>query len=197
MFMRFPFPIPPGFLRPALEHRFANLLVSPAVQAISFRFGHVHVLPEHFRAVAEGLRDGTLSVTFNPVALAASGSLAEYDSGPNTFSFQSDRVLESAQGRATAIHEASHAVADFRVGDTAIRHEEGAAHICEAWYLLNIGENPAAALPANVVAAATAMRSRAASGGRPVRATASEINSVRRDMANLGYENAFYDNDGF
>lgn len=197
MTMRFPHIfIPPIFFRPQIEHSFANLLISTPVQQISFRFGHVHVLPEHFRAVADGLRDGTLSVTFNPVALAADGSLAEYDSGPDTFTFQSDRVLDTPRGRAVAIHEASHAVADFRVGNTAIRHEEGAAHICEAWYLLNIGSDPSANLPAEVVTAATALRTRAEQG-RPARATGTEINTVRRAMARLGYENAFYDNDGF
>ncbi len=195
--MRFPHIfIPPIFLRPSIENRFANLLISASVQQISFRLGHVHVLPAHFRAVADALRDGTLSVTFNPTALAADGSLAEYDSGSDTFTFLGDTVLDTAHGRAVAIHEASHAVADFRVGDTAIRHEEGAAHICEAWYLLNIGADPSATLPAEVVTAATGMRERAAQG-RPVRGTATDINSVRRAMARLGYENAFYDNDGF
>lgn len=90
--------IPPIFLRPSIEHRFANLLISDPVQQISFRFGHVHVLPAHFRAVADALKDGTLSVTFNPTALAAEGSLAEYDSGSDTFTFQGDTVLDTATG---------------------------------------------------------------------------------------------------
>ncbi len=196
MFIRhhscFPVPIP----RLTLSHRLANLLLTPAVQTINFRFGHVHVFPSHFRAVAAAVRAGTLSVAFDPVRLATEGSLAEYDSGNDTFSFQSDMVMETAGGRATAVHEASHACADFRNRDTAIRHEEGAAHICEAWYLLNCGIDPTTAhLPANVIKAATDMRDRALPSV-PVRATGTEINTVRRDMANLKYENAFYDNDG-
>lgn len=187
---------PPVFFRPTLQHRFANLLIGDAVQKISFKFGHVHVLPAHFRKVADALRDGSLKVAFDPVRLAAESSVAEYDTGSNVFTFVGDGVLDTAKGRAVAIHEASHAVADLRTGTTAIRHEEGAAHICEAWYLLNVGGDLTGDLSSEVVSAATAMRLRAAQA-RPVRASSHEVNSVRRNMARIGYENEFYGNDGF
>jgi len=187
--------IPPIFIRPALEHRLANLLIDKNVQQISFKFGHVQVLPADFRKVADGLRSGKLKVTFNPTQLAANGSVAEYDGGTNSFVFESDAVLDDSAGRAAAIHEASHAVADLRTGSTAIRHEEGAAHICEAWYLLNMGSDPTANFSTAVVDAAKAMRKRAEKK-RPTRATSGEINSVRRSMMQLGYENAHYSNDG-
>lgn len=187
--------ISPFIFHIPVQYLLAVFLQSDHVQSINFRFGHVHVFPSHFRAVADAILDGTLKVAYDPVGLAADGSLAEYDSGTNTFKFQNRQILSTPAGRATAVHEASHAVADFRNGDTAIRHEEGAAHICEGWYLLNSGGSTGG-LPSNVAAAAAAMRARAAHG-TPVHATGSEINSVRRDMARLGYENAFYDNDGF
>ncbi|MEY1555471.1 hypothetical protein AB3Y40_07520 [Yoonia sp. R2331] len=183
--------------RRALSHRLADLLISPAVQTINFRLGHVHVFPSHFRAVSDALRDGRVAVNFEPARLTAEGSDAEYDSGANAFAFASDGVLDTALGRATAIHEASHAGADFLKKGTAIRQEEGAAFICEAWYLLNTGVDPASSdVPANTIAAARAMRDRCLPSV-PVNASANEINTVRRDMANRGYENAFYGNDGF
>ncbi len=197
MYMKHTFFTPIIFARVVLARNYANLLLAPEVQNINFRLGHVHVFPSHFRAVADGLRDGTLSVAFAAERLAKEDSDAEYHSGENTFFFRSDTILEKLSGRSTAVHEASHACADFRNRNTAIRQEEGAAFMCEAWYLLNLGIDPEVSLlPDEVVAVTKDMYARR-QGNSPVNASGSEINAVRRAMAKLKYENGFYNNSGF
>ncbi len=181
------------FAMPDLGRSLSVLLMSAEVQKISFAFGSVIVLPEGFRAVAEGLAAGDISVKLEPTRLEKEKSDAEYDADANAFSFRSNWVLTRPEGRGTAVHEASHAVADWRGRSTSIRSEEGAAYLAEALYHLNAGSEDHAEVPDVVLEVAHAVR---AQPGH-VSLSASQINGIRRAMMEEGYENGFYANDGF
>lgn len=182
---------------PPLSHVIAGLLLSDKVQNISFYFGHVHVLPQYFREVAGALVDGRITVSVDPTAIPA-GFDAKYHGRLNRMFVKENGILATPAGRATVVHEASHAVADSRGKDTAIRQEEAAGFVCEAWYLDSCGIDSLG--DHNVSEAffsiATALKSRAKPGS-PAAATASEINDGRAEAASYGYKNDYYRNDGF
>lgn len=193
-----------AFLRPIviptipLHIQIAALLMSDRVQGIAFYFGHVHVLPQYFRAVAQGLIDGRITVEVNATALA-SDTEALYQAGPNHLVFRTNDILNTPAGRAKVVHECSHAAADSRRKSTAIRHEEAAAFICEAWYLDDDGIDADGNHNVNdtFFDIATALKSRA-SGSSPPAATGAEINDGREEIALIyGYPNGHNRNDGF
>lgn len=161
-------------------------------------------MPEGFRAVSTALAGPlpAIRVIVDPPGLLKSGSNAEYDADENLFTFQSNYLMSTARGRGDAVHEASHAVADFRKRSTSMRSEEGAAYVAEAWYHLNIGSDPGSYIPEKVTEVAAEVRLRAKSSSGSVRMSGSEVNTVRREMMKLGYGNKqeghFYtNNNGF
>jgi hypothetical protein len=179
-----------------LSIRVAGLLLSNRVQSIAFYFGHVHVLPEYFRNVAQGLIDGRIRVLVDATQLPSDAE-ALYEDRQNILVFRTNDVLETPAGRAKVVHECSHAAADSRRKSTAIRHEEAAAFICEAWYLDDDGINADGDhnVSDTFFAIATALKGRS---GSPPAATGSEINDGRAEVAMAyDYENGFNRNDGF
>lgn len=176
----------------------ASFLLTNRVQSIAFYFGHVHVLPEYFRRVAQGLVEGRIQVLVDSTALP-SGAEALYEDRQNILVFRTNEILRTPVGRAKVVHECSHAVADSRRKSTAIRHEEAAAFICEAWYLdddgIDADGNHNVSGPFFDIAQALKAR---ASGSAPPAATGAEINDGRAEVAiAYGYENGFNRNDGF
>lgn len=186
------------FAMPDLAHGIANLILKPEVTAIHFSFGSVLIMPEGFRAVAEALRGGKVTVRVDPDYLKSQDSDAEYDAVKNELIFPTHMLLWTAAGRSTAVHEATHVIADWRRRSTAMRSEEGAAYVAEAWYNLNVGGGDMSGIPDEVVGIAEAVRGRASSGA-PVAMTGSEINAVRGEMARVkDVENGhFTSNNGF
>ena len=199
----FPMPIPGTLIQYAVKAatfapRLAALLDTPAVREINFRFGHVHIRSAHFGVVSNALISGKLKVAIASGNLSADSD-AEYDPGSNTFEIPSPFMLDSKVGRGTAVHEATHAIADHRKGTTAELSEEAAAFIAEAWYHLAAHDEATAVQGTNraFTDIAKAMRGRAKAGGPMVRASADEINGGRRAARTRGYEAGFYANDGF
>lgn len=194
--------VPPAAARPPLSHRLADLLLTDAVQKVSFTVGHVIVLPAKFRAVSEALRDGRITVLVDPARLANEGSVAMYLNNrfwghENAFMFASDAILDTPTGRATAVHEALHAAMDIAAQGTAIRNEEGAAFVMECLYAKNTGMTALGGVTQTIMDVASDLWSRMEGGERPARATATQINALRREMAtSFGYENAHYSHDG-
>ncbi len=179
-----------------LNIRVAGLLLSNRVQSIAFYFGHVHVLPEYFRRVAQGLIDGRIQIQVDPTQLPNDAE-AFYKDLENILIFRTNDILQSPAGRAKVVHECSHAAADSRRKSTAIRHEEAAAFICEAWYLDDDGIDADGDHNVSDVFfdIARALKGRS---GTPPAATGSEINDAREEIALVyGYENGFNRNDGF
>lgn len=186
------------FALPDLAKGIADLILKPEVASIHFSFGSVLIMPEGFRAVSDALRSGRVTVKIAPEYLKKEDSDAEYDSDLNQLIFPTRTLLWSAAGRSTAVHESTHVIADWRRRSTAMRSEEGAAYVAEAWYNLNVGGGDMSGIPEEVVSIAAAVRARA-SGSGPVAMLGSEINAVRREMAQKkDVENGhFTGNNGF
>ncbi|MEM6487925.1 MAG: hypothetical protein AAF677_06575 [Pseudomonadota bacterium] len=189
-----------GMSQPPLTHQMANLLESPAVQKIGFRFGHVIVTPTDFRDVATALRAGRVTVKIDPAELKRHDAIAMYEHTGNVVTVASAGILGTIEGRSTVVHEAAHAVADNRGRGTAVRHDECAAYICEAWYYLETTTVTQAVIDKSscteaIFEIAKALRNRAKSE-KPPRASNDEINRGRREMARYGYQNGHYSYNG-
>lgn len=178
-----------------ITHRLANILVSRHVQQIGLTFGSVIKLPADYRTIADYLRAGHVKISYDPARLARHDAEALYDQSTDTLVFDHPDFVSTAKGRAEAVHEVSHAVADLRRGNTAMRTEEAAAHVAEVWFAMNAGELNEGGYLQNTLSVAADMRRRA-SQGLPVQATSREINAVRGDMAQLGIENSHYSFNG-
>ena len=193
-------PIDPfaGYFSKKLSDGMEELLLSKRVQQINFDFGSVIVHAIHYRQIAKmfvkKLGDKGIHTVVHPAHLVSEKSDAMYYSGHDTMYFESSRVLNDEDGRAIAIHEATHAVCDYRGRTTAVRSEEGACYLAEALYLLSKpkGAVTSADVPEPVFDIAADIRARATRISGPVALRASEINAIRREMARLGYENGYY-----
>lgn len=182
--------------KPTFAHRLADLLEHPSVQGIRFCNQTTMILPAAFRNVAAAVRSNALKIVYDPVALAANGTLAEYTSSTNTFAFASNTALDTEKGRAVAVHEACHAICDEAMGLNNILVEEGAAYVAQVWYLMNEGAS-VAKYPADFVAVATSLRNQAAGGGLIPVMTSAEKRSVAAEAARQGYKYGWYEGDGF
>lgn len=185
----------------------AKLLEGSDVQKIHFSFGHVVVTPEGFKAVAKALKSGKIKMKVDAKALGT--SIAEYDQFANVMTVRSYDVLNTIEGRGGVVHEAAHAVADWVAKRTAIRSEEGASFVAEAWYYIAQGiasENangpsgvPFAQSPDQAMFdVATDLIARSATETAPIKMTRAQIASVRRSVASVyRYKAGHYKNNGF
>lgn len=185
-----------------------DLLISDAVQAIRFAFGSIPVWPEGFRSVADhvalsanvpGMKVVIDANYFIGRLRAEKPILAEYELSTDEMKLPSHALLEGDIGRGIVVHECVHALCDLRARSTAIRSEEGAASVAQAWYYLERGATdiPRFALNPVFLEIAGAARERAAHTAGIVALKGSEINSARAQMAREGFENDFYRvNDG-
>ena len=203
-----------GVFSPKLVRGFRDLLRRPEVSEISFNFGSVQVHAHSFREISALFSDRLdrpgLKVVVHPSFLIEENAGAMYISAVDTIYVKSFDLLDTASGRGTAIHECVHAISDYRARSTAIRSEEGAAMLAEAWFRqaaddddLVIFNHESAEVIWDVAAAvrARALKSRS---GAPVSLRGSEINAVRMAVAQMknadgtfAYLNDFYkDHDG-
>lgn len=190
-----------GHLSPKLAKGIRELLVGPRVQEINFDFSSVLVHAVHFKEVARmfvsGLHDKGIHVVVHPVFLFGEKAQAIYMSAYDSFYFESSEVLEDDEGRAVAVHECVHAVCDYRRRNTAIRSEEGAAMLAEAWYRLTSDDVVVFDGLGDVIwEVADRLRKRWLATRLPVPLRNSEINAVRAAAARDGYENGHYYNNG-
>ena len=191
-----------GHFSKKLSDGMEALLLSARVQQINFDFGSVLVHAEHYREIAKmfvkKLGDKGIHTIIHPAHLISEKAEAMYYSGTDTMYFESSYLLNDEGGRATAVHEATHAVCDYRGRTTAARSEEGACYLAEALYLLSKGDGVVSSddVPEPVFDIAIDVRSRARGMSAPVALRASEINAIRMEMAKLGIENTYYDNHG-
>ena len=127
-----------GVFSPRLVRGFRELLRRPEVAEINFNFGSVQVHARSFREISalfsERLDRPGLKVVVHPSLLIEENAGAMYISAYDTIYVKSFNVLETAAGRGTAIHECVHAISDYRARNTAVRSEEGAAMLAEAWF---------------------------------------------------------------
>jgi hypothetical protein len=201
-----------GVFSPSLVKGFRALLRRPETSEINFNFGSVQVHARSFREVSELFTDrlggSGLHVVVHPSFLIEENAGAMYLSHNDTIYVSRFDLLDDAAGRGTAIHECVHAICDYRSRNTAIRSEEGAAYVAEAWFRqaaddddIVIFNTPTAEVIWDV---ATAARARHQKSGAPVSLRGSEINAVRMAVAQMkhadgsfAYLNDYYkDHDG-
>lgn len=142
--------IPGGALQPAvaklpMEHLLAVFLLTPVVQGIDFRFGHMAVMPAGYRAVAEALFRGVVTIDVDPVRLnavktATGGDVsAMYVHADNLIVVSRHDMMEDDEGRVILFHEATHASQD-RIKQVVSRvQDEGATQVAEMWLRLDSG----------------------------------------------------------
>jgi hypothetical protein len=177
-----------------------ELLLGEQVQGIRFAFGSVLVWPEGFRAVADHIHDSAgipgLRVVIDAtrfIALFRSGkpTFAQYTASEDAIYLPSHNLLEGALGLGIVVHECVHALCDLRGRSTALRSEEGAAQVAQAWYYLTRGVEGEVGvhLADEVIEITAAVRGRAARAPGVVGLGPSEINKVRAVTARQGYAN--------
>lgn len=181
-----------------------NLLRSNAVKEINFRFASLNVSGHGYWELSNCFADHPIRhrirVTIRP-QIVGPNAIAMYSPADDKLNLRSPDALASAEGRATVVHECTHAQMDLRGQRTRIRSEEGAAFIAEAWYLLASGEQPADpgfGLTADLIAIASDLRTRAIRArGAQVAMTSTQVNTARRSMArDYGYGSGVYRSDG-
>lgn len=190
-----------GHLSPTLVKGIRELLVGARVQEINFDFGSVLVHAFHFKEIARlfvnRLQDKGIHVVVHPVFLFEEKAEAIYMSEFDSLYFESTNVLDDDEGRAVAVHECVHAVCDYRRRATAIRSEEGAAMLAEAWYRLTSDDVVVFDGFGDAVwEIADRLRNRWRATGVPVPLRNSEINAMRLEAARAGHENGHYYNNG-
>ncbi|RVT85241.1 hypothetical protein DXV76_05570 [Rhodobacteraceae bacterium CCMM004] len=215
-------PSVPRFARPVftpvavprlpLSHAIAALLMTPVVQSIQFRFGYYKRTAKDWTAMAEALMQRRVRVRVDAAAVTDIGdqTAAFYepwgrDGVPrDTIVFPNHDTLSTPVGRATAIHECSHAIRDMRGGPDARLHDESAAYICGIWY--QFATEGQAAIPGDAAEArvlqevVSALFQREPGREGVVRAQASEVNAMRAAVRRLGrkagYTNTLIPYDG-
>ncbi len=181
-----------------------DLLRSNAVKEINFQFASLRVSGHGYWELSNCFADHPIRhrirVTVRP-QIVGPNALAMYDPDGDKLNPRSSDTLATAAGRATVVHECTHAQMDLRAGQTRIRSEEGAAFIAEAWYLLASGEQPTRpefTLTPELIAIATDLRARAIRArGAAVALTADQVNTARRSMhRDYGVRAGVYRSDG-
>ncbi len=203
-----------GVFSQKLVQGFRALLRTPEVAEINFNFGSVQVHAHSFREISDLFTDrlggAGIHVVIHPSFLIEENAGAIYMSGHDTIYVKTGSILDQPAGRGTAIHECVHAICDYRSRSTAIRSEEGAAMLAEAWFRQASDDddlvifNHDSAETIWDVAAEVRARALKSKSGAPISLKASEINAVRMAVAQMKhadgtsvYLNDFYnDHDG-
>ncbi len=185
-----------GLVSIPLTLELATFLSSNTVQKINFDFDHFQVRPRDFRAISEKLRNpkSPMSVIGSEKVLrqvASSSADAGYDSGTNTFYFETTGILRTDKGKGRAIHETIHAIADLKAHKTGKLEEESACFLAECLYYLYAGTKVDFwnwHIDGDIMDVAEAARGRAGKSNAPVTLTLSERVTVRRAVRKRGYK---------
>lgn len=177
---------------------FPKLMLSPEVQGIAFTFLDVSVTPRGFRRVGDAVFDGRITLERNAGALRDSGGLMAYvgENRQASLIYGSESVLDSAEGRGLAVHEACHAQFDRKGKKVLGLTSEGAASVAQLWYLMNAGHDVSKSTGA-VRDAVEAVRGRSGLRLHPPHVPRDIAEAVRQEMAGLRYLDRIYAYDGF
>jgi hypothetical protein len=182
----------------SLDLEIRALLQTSQVQEINFTMRGIRVTGLGFAVLSTHFSDQTIPqrirVTVRPELVGPLDD-ALYDSREDKINLRSDTVLATAVGRSHVVHECTHAQIDLRGRGTAIRSEEGAAFIAEAWYLLACGMRDAKVdglTSPEIRTIASSLRSQAQTTGGVAEVSADQINIARRVMVGFGYRSGHY-----
>lgn len=171
----------------------AEFIVAPEVQSIQFRFGAIKILAEDYPSIAFWLnrQDGVwarhISVGVDPLELAEEHAVALYDRAQDRYCFETDMLLTTPMGRATAVHETVHAIADLKSFPTLLLSEESAAYIAECWYLLNTGSDSFWNESSVFMEIAKRARTAATKSAFPVKIPLADRLAARAEARRFGY----------
>ncbi|MEM9032142.1 MAG: hypothetical protein AAGB18_05800 [Pseudomonadota bacterium] len=171
-----------------MEHGLAALLLSPPVQSIDFRFGHINVMPSGYRAVAQALIDRRVTIDVNPEELNA----IKLPGGPpdgmyvvteNRIVVPRHNMFDDPEDIVTLFHEATHVVQDRMKQVISAVQDEGAAQVAEVWFLKEMGFS-LATKHEMVLEVGEAMHARRQ--GKPVVASQTEIYRMNHVVRQVG-----------
>ena len=191
------------------------LLRSSQVQEINFRLGRIRVSGLGFTALSNLFTDREIRervhVVANPEVLPPDTEALYRPSGGNTIVVRLPTVMGTLAGRATLLHECTHAQVDLRGIPTNVSAGETVAFVAEAWFLLasagdNVDKIKPRFAPAFVdIAKDLRARSRPSgrseavrtSRGKPVDMTPYQIAVAREIVYQYHrYERGFYEGNG-
>jgi hypothetical protein len=186
-----------------LDLQIQALLRSNEVKQIAFTMRGIRVTGWGFQELSNRFSDRSIPrrirVTVRPELVSPTAE-AEYVPDTDKILLRSANVLDTVTGRASVVHECTHAQLDMRGVSTPLRSEEAAAFIAEAWYLLACRVSTAIIdnhVSAEIRQIAQSLRERSNRViGAPVEMTSDEINTARRVMGRFGYGSGHYTSDG-
>lgn len=152
-----------------------GLLRGNQVQEINFQMDRIRVSGLGFAALSNLFTDRPIRervhVVVNPNVLGPRTEALYRPSGGNTIVVRSPTVMATLAGRATLVHECTHAQVDLRGLPTNVPAGEAVAFIAEAWFLLACaGDNIDKIVPdfaPAIVDIAKDLRARSRPSGRP------------------------------
>lgn len=191
------------------------LLRSSQLQEINFRLDRIRVSGLGFTALSNLFTDREIRervhVVVNPEVLPPDTEALYRPSGGNTIVVRLPTVMATLAGRATLVHECTHAQVDLRGIPTNVPDGEAVAFVAKAWFLLacagdNVDKIVPRLAPAFVdIARDLRARSRPSgrqeavrtSRGKPVDMTPYQI-AVSREIVlqYYRYERGFYEGNG-
>lgn len=183
------FPPVPALPKSPMEHQLAALLLTPIVQGIDLRYGHVGIMPAGYRMVAEALFQGRIRIDVKPEELKqhqlkGGTPLGMYDAKTNRIVVPRHDMMETEKGRVTLVHEAGHAIQDRKVQVISSVQSEGATQAAEVWFMIESGISTHKKNPI-VLEVGAAMHGRRFSG-KPVIATQNEIYRMNFAVMTVG-----------
>lgn len=124
---------------PTIEESVLRILQSPAVSRINFRLLGVNVSGSAFKEIADKILEGHIIVP-NEIddELAREGSGGAYSPRFNKFRFGSHR-FGFREWNSMVVHEATHALVDYRKIQISKIDDEVVAHVAHTLYLRRVG----------------------------------------------------------
>ena len=191
------------------------LLRSTQVQEINFQLGRIRVSGLGFAALSNLFTDREIRervhVVVRPGVLRPDTEALYRPSGGNTIVVRLPTVMATLAGRATLVHECTHAQVDLRGIPTSVPEGEAVAFVAKAWFLLaSAGDNVDKIAPdfaPAFVDIAKDLRARSRPSGRPEVIRTSRGKSVEMTRYQIAvareivlqyyrYERGFYEGNG-
>jgi hypothetical protein len=119
-----------------LEDSVLHILQSPEVSRINFRMLGVEISGRAYKEIAEKVLEGHFTVEIDNAIVSGAG--AQYSPHENVFRFGGHR-FGYREWNSTVVHEATHAIIDFRKIRISKIDDEVVAHVAHTLYLRRVG----------------------------------------------------------
>ncbi|MEZ5428047.1 MAG: hypothetical protein R2747_17375 [Pyrinomonadaceae bacterium] len=188
----------------SLDMQIIQLLLGNTVRQINFSLRGLLVTGRGFEELSFCFSDTPIRhrirILVRPELISRTAD-AEYHSDTDKLLFRTPAVLQTYVGRATVVHECTHALLDLRSRASSVRSEESAAFIAEAWYLLNCGYDPVdvnnyLTVFGNIAENLRQQAMTSGGGATPIELSVEQINAARAQTGRLGYTSGHYTKNG-